>query len=477
MITEAMLCEAAHKASEVYTAYCERDYDPEKQYVLPLEFEKRIERLKRRANHPVFYKAMRRVASIALAFLIAGGAWLAVDTDARAAVVGWVKEIYETYFVYHFEGSSSKTETPVAYHLTLIPDGYTEFFMDDTTETVFVVYSNENGQLLKFNYAQDPNETDWFITTNQMVVEEITVNGVPAELITSTEPDAASAIVWIAGNNTAFNVSGFFDVEDLIAIAESVQPIISYDRIADVASEPAAYRLEWIPDDYTEIYADDDSDGGSALYENADGKYLQFIYIVTPDESNLFVENTDATKHSITVNGQPGDYIKSNNPDISDSVVWANERDHLFYVSGYFDEAELIQIAESVHPIINYDGITDVASEPAEFKPTWLPDGYSECRVNASETRTVVVYANDAGEMIRFNFIHDPDKTDWFIDVSQANIKSATVNGNKADLLIAQNPDEANGIAWVSADTAFYVTGFIDENDLVKIAESVQQMK
>ena len=45
MITEEMLREAAHKASEVLTAYYERDQDPQKQYEIPPEFEKRIQDL------------------------------------------------------------------------------------------------------------------------------------------------------------------------------------------------------------------------------------------------------------------------------------------------------------------------------------------------------------------------------------------------------------------------------------------------
>lgn len=45
MITEEMLREAAHKASEVLTAYYKRDYDPQKQYEIPPEFEKRIQDL------------------------------------------------------------------------------------------------------------------------------------------------------------------------------------------------------------------------------------------------------------------------------------------------------------------------------------------------------------------------------------------------------------------------------------------------
>ena len=225
MITDEMLREAARESLDDDVNSLERDYDPNHPHQFSKEFEKKIERLKRRAKHPVFYKTMRRVASIALAILVTGSAWITVDAEARAAVVGWVKEIYETYFVFR------------------------------------------------------------------------------------------------------------------------------------------------------------------------------------------------------------------------------------------------------------HDGITDTNAESADYRPMWIPDGYSEFRVNTSETRTVVIYTNDVGEMIRFNFIQNPDETDWFIDVSQSDIKNAIVNGNKANLLIARNSNEANGIAWVSADTAFYVTGFVDEKDLVRIAESVEVIK
>ena len=66
----------------------------------------------------------------------------------------------------------------------------------------------------------------------------------------------------------------------------------------------------------------------------------------------------------------------------------------------------------------------------------------------------MVAYANEAGEILRFNYIQCPDEADWFIDVSQASIKTVTVNGDKAELLVAKNPAEANAIAWVIDDTS-----------------------
>ena len=108
MITEEMLCAAAARSCELYTADLESGYNADVLHEFSPAFEKKIRKLKRRADHPAFYRTMNRVASILLAILITGGAWISVDAEARAAVVGWVKEIYETYFVYRFEGNSNE---------------------------------------------------------------------------------------------------------------------------------------------------------------------------------------------------------------------------------------------------------------------------------------------------------------------------------------------------------------------------------
>lgn len=73
MITEEMLCAAAARSCEIYVSYLERGYTPENQHEFSLQFEKKIKKLKRKADHPVFYHATKRIASIVLAILITGG--------------------------------------------------------------------------------------------------------------------------------------------------------------------------------------------------------------------------------------------------------------------------------------------------------------------------------------------------------------------------------------------------------------------
>lgn len=225
MITDDMLRAAAHKASEAYTDYYERDYCPENQYSFPPKFERKIQRLKRRADHPVFYKTMHRVASIALAILIISGTWVTANAEARAAVIGWVKEIYTTYIVYIFGGESQNTTTQTDYRPAWLPDGYTESYCDRSEDTIFVAYTNETGQMMNFSYIHGPDETKWLVDRNNMVTTQVRVNDNAADLFISTDSDYANAIMWSDAEDTAFYLSGFVDEAALIRIAESVVPV------------------------------------------------------------------------------------------------------------------------------------------------------------------------------------------------------------------------------------------------------------
>ena len=225
MITEEMLCAAAARSCEIYVAYLERGYDPENQHEFSLQFEKKIKKLKRKADHPVFYHTTKRIASIVLAILISGGVWLAVDIEARAAFFGWIKEVYESYFVYRFEDDAVSNINPSSYRPTWLPSGYTEFYVDETENTVAIVYADEEGRMLKLNYIQNPNETDWFVKTEQVEIESATINGKPAELFISKDSETANAIIWTSDDNTAFYLYAFLSKADLIKVAESVQVI------------------------------------------------------------------------------------------------------------------------------------------------------------------------------------------------------------------------------------------------------------
>lgn len=225
MITDDMLRSAAEKSCEIYVSRLEAGYDPKTQHKFSPEFEKKIKKLERKANHPIVYRSLQRIASIILVCLIACGAWFTVDAEARSAFFGWVKEIYETYFVYRFEGNADYSESSVAYRPTWLPEGYTEFYVDDIDATTVVSYQNADGLLLTFRYTHNPNETDWFIDATHAVIKETTVNGYPAEILLADNITTASVIAWTDEQDSAFYVSGFLSESELIKIAENIQPL------------------------------------------------------------------------------------------------------------------------------------------------------------------------------------------------------------------------------------------------------------
>lgn len=224
MITDEMLCAAAARSCELYVAHLEKGFDPEMKHEFSPEFLRKIERLKRRAKHPVFYKAMHRAASIILAILITGGAWITIDAEARAAFFGWVKEIHETYVVFRHDGITDTVPESADYRPTWLPNGYSEFRVNTSETRTVVIYDNEAGEMIRFSFIQNPDETDWFIDVSQAGIKNATVNGNKADLLIAQNPEEANAIAWIS-DDTAFYVTGFVDESDLIRIAESVKII------------------------------------------------------------------------------------------------------------------------------------------------------------------------------------------------------------------------------------------------------------
>lgn len=225
MITEDLLRAAAEISREIYVTLLEQGYDPEHQHEYSTKFEQKIRKLKRRADHPVLFHTMQRVAAIILAFFIGGASFLTINTEARAIFFDWVKEIYETYFVYRFKNTGKSESVSETYRPTWLPEGYSEFYTNEADDTTTIIYADESGQMLKYNYICNPNETDWYINTAQVTIEYITVNGYSAQTLISNDSETASAILWTTDDNTAFYISGFLSSDELIKIAESSQKI------------------------------------------------------------------------------------------------------------------------------------------------------------------------------------------------------------------------------------------------------------
>lgn len=223
MITDEMLREAAEESIRVYVKYLEQGYNPECQHNFSKNFERKMKRLSRKANHPFLYRSLQRIASILLAIFLGGVVWLSVDIEARAFFFGWIREVYETYIVYRFEGNYDGNTAPEEYRPTWVPTGYAEFHTSNSEDDFTVIYANDIGQALTFSYSRETTGSVWYVKNTMISTKQVYVNGIVADILLADSIEIANAIVWIDSQNTAFYISGFLDEADLIRMAESVQ--------------------------------------------------------------------------------------------------------------------------------------------------------------------------------------------------------------------------------------------------------------
>lgn len=223
MSIDEMLCTAAADASKTMVESFELDYNPEQQHEFSSKFEQKIRKLKRRADHPWLYRSIRCAASILLAMLIGGGAWLTVDAEAREAFFSWIKEPYSIFFVYRFPGETDAVPEDSGYRPTWLPDGYTEQEVFEGEGSVTLIYRNEVRRQIRFGYMYNPDGNTWYFDVSNTIYSESSVNGQPADFFLSTAERTASTLVWTLDEPPmAFEVTGFLSESELIQIAESV---------------------------------------------------------------------------------------------------------------------------------------------------------------------------------------------------------------------------------------------------------------
>ena len=108
MVTNAMLREAAGVAeSALLQALENKTFGP---HQFSERFERKMNKLVRRAKHPIQYNVMRSAAAILLVAAILFGMVFAISPEVRADVINWIKSTFFEYSQYSGEGEIDNTE-------------------------------------------------------------------------------------------------------------------------------------------------------------------------------------------------------------------------------------------------------------------------------------------------------------------------------------------------------------------------------
>lgn len=188
------------------------------------KFEKKMRRLCHRVKYASVYSVLKRAACAVITIILCAGLLLMTNADVRAAVIGWIKEVYSSYTAYYFAGEVESDES-LHYELTEIPEGYTLLIHEEADDGSITLYQDSDGRLLSFSYFNS-NSGIFFVGDNDYVYSQVTVFGRPADLYTAIDPAHSNTIVWEdEKENMLFEVSAYLEKDSLIRLAESVSPI------------------------------------------------------------------------------------------------------------------------------------------------------------------------------------------------------------------------------------------------------------
>ena len=176
-------------------------------------------------KNSVFFWVKRSVAVASAILIIGFGMLMAVSTEARAAVWGWVSELYqENMYKIFFDGEAEET-VGLKYELGWLPEG-TEFVTKyDVMGGESYIYTDETELLINFLYTTD-SESVYYLIANDAIKQEVTVNGLPGEVFISPSEEETNTIVWSDNSvPVMFSFTAEYDMETLIKVAENIKVI------------------------------------------------------------------------------------------------------------------------------------------------------------------------------------------------------------------------------------------------------------
>ena len=192
-------------------------------------FEKRMERLladpvgyAKKMLRPWYQSAAQGAAMLAAALGLSALLLSQLNPTAWAAVKQWFMEIRQTDIVYYFTGEAAGKELPY-YTMTDLPEGYV--YTEEKNDNGYrsIRYTNDNHEKIILDYAIMMDGSAFVVDTENMTVQNVTINGCHGQIFVSTDGKQNNAVIWIdEAKNLQFFIDAPANDSDLLHIAESV---------------------------------------------------------------------------------------------------------------------------------------------------------------------------------------------------------------------------------------------------------------
>lgn len=113
---------------------------------------------------------------------------------------------------------------PLRYELSYVPENCVFVTSYETAGGEVYIYTDERDTLIQFTYTSEPDNEDVYVDYAEYTEKQVTINGNAGSLFIAPSEENTDGIVWIdPDTNTLFFISGHFDQETFIKIAENVK--------------------------------------------------------------------------------------------------------------------------------------------------------------------------------------------------------------------------------------------------------------
>lgn len=126
-----------------------------------------------------------------------------------------------------------------------------------------------------------------------------------------------------------------------------------------------------------------------------------------------------------------------------------------------------------------YVGEENTAAEDTGYRPTWIPEGYTEQDILELSGQTDIHYVNADNLLITFGYSSNYSAISFYVERDGAELHQVYIGDIPADLYLDVSEEEPNVLTWYDENTKtiFWIIAQENSDDLIKIAESVVKKK
>ena len=358
--------------------------------------------------------------------------------------------------------SVEKVEKTAVYRPSWVPEGYFQVSVMDLDGYGVLSYRNGEKGMLTISYEHDFEAGVLALFNGEEGVDasSVFVGEYPADLYLDRADGSANNLVWVDEDRGVFFwVAGTPDGEELIRVGESLE---SFPE-----PPPEDRQLTWVPAGYREDDRVRLAEQSHVLYQNDKGDLISFGYCRNSESVHPHVVplgEEGLTPRTVLVNGKEADlYLEKGAANV---LVW-EEGGAFFSIQGYCSAEELVAMAESQEVIL------------PDRRPSWVPEDYvlyERSFLHSKESATTI-YENPKSEFIIFRC--QPNETDrpFQLFPNEGSIeKQVSVNGHPADLYSNPEPGSISELCWSDGEAFYYLSGDLSDEEILKMAGSVQKL-